>query len=346
MKKAFPLAGLLVAVVACAALGAIVLQQRAAIARLHQQLAATEQERVAQVETTHQEVARLKEHNEALKAESETLRRNRGLAGVAGASPGSKPAAPATSADPAGATQSESGAGEGGNFMKGLAKMFTDPEMKKVMRQQQAMGIRMMYGDLGKELGLSGDALDQLYEMLADRQMEVSVKGMEMLNGSGDGGQLEAAGKEANATREAHDAKLKAALGEEGFARFQEYERTVGDRFMMQQYQSQFAASGAPLEDEQKESLLRIIYDERSRTQATMFDPTNKDVAGQMRALQSDEALHQYLASQEDFNRRVLQRAGEVLGPEQVAAFEKIQKQMLEMQQAGVKMSRAMFQKQ
>ena len=50
---------------------------------------------------------------------------------------------------------------KGENFMKGLAKMLTDPAMKKSMRSQQLIGIRMLYSDLAKQLGLSPQENEQ-----------------------------------------------------------------------------------------------------------------------------------------------------------------------------------------
>ena len=42
-------------------------------------------------------------------------------------------------------------------------------------------------------------------------------------------------------------------------------------------------------------------------------------------------------------NRRVLDRARSVLSPDQMAQFEQIQKQQMEMQKMGMKMGREMF---
>ena len=55
-----------------------------------------------------------------------------------------------------------------------------------MMRGQQGVGVRMMYGDLAKELGLTPDEANQVMELLIDRQMDASSKAMNAVDESGD----------------------------------------------------------------------------------------------------------------------------------------------------------------
>jgi hypothetical protein len=238
------------------------------------------------------------------------------------------------------------GSGEQGGFMKGLAKMFTDPKMKDTMRAQQSMAMNMAYGDLARELGLAPDEARQVLALLADRQMELASRGMKaMEKGGTDPATLAAVGKETEAAKKAYDEQIKAILGDDRYKKFQDYEKTIGERFAMDQFQRQLSAGGTPLEGTQSKSLLDIMKQERARTPASPFDPGKTDVAAQTKALQSDEALNSWMQTQQDFNRRVLERARTVLSPDQILALEAAQKQQIDMQQMGVKMSREMMKK-
>ncbi len=85
---------------------------------------------------------------------------------------------------------------------------------------------------------------------------------------------MEEMGKLANTAREEYDVKLKEALGPDRFTKLQDYEKTVGDRFMVQQYNQQFASYGAPLQDNQREGLMRIMGEERAKTSGpNLYDP-------------------------------------------------------------------------
>jgi len=116
------------------------------------------------------ESAQLRQMNGIFQSESEQLRKK--LANRSDAD------APALEENASAEAKPDEAAGKGkekGNFMQTMAEMFNDPEMKKLMRGQQAMGVRMLYGDLAKELGLSPDEMEQVTEFLIDRQLEGAV---------------------------------------------------------------------------------------------------------------------------------------------------------------------------
>jgi hypothetical protein len=271
------------------------------------------------------ELVTTREHNQALRQESEALRVRLGEGAAATPSP-------AKSEDK-----------DGSKFGEAMSKMFKDPSMKKVMRGQQAMMLRTMYGDLIKQLGLSPDAADKFMDMMADRQMAMTEKGMAMMGGKMDAKQIAENSSDATAS---YDGKLQSLLGADGYSQFKDYEKTVGERAAMQQYQQFFTSSGVALDDSQSAQLLQIMIDERAKSPASPLSQNNGNPAAQMQALQSDQALHDFLAAQGDFNLRVYNRAGDVLTPDQLTAFQKIQQQMTDMQQMGIKMGQAMFKQQ
>jgi hypothetical protein len=250
-------------------------------------------------------------------------------------------AEPATPANAAPGTASDESKDDKGGFLKGFAKMFTDPKMKEAMRAQQAAGINLIYADLARELGLSPDEARQVLALLADRQLDLAGKSMTaMSKGGTDSATLAAAGKENEAAKKSYDEQLKAVLGDEKFAKFQEYEKTIGERYALDQIQKQLTAGGTPLEANQTQGLLAIMREERARTPNA---PAPTDTAAQMKMMQSDEGVNSWLKTQEDFNRRVLDRARTVLSPDQILAFEAAQKQQIDLQRMGVQMSREMF---
>lgn len=225
--------------------------------------------------------------------------------------------------------------------MKSIAKMFTDPEMKKSMKVQQLMGVRMMYSDLAKELGLDAQETEQLMELLGDRQMDLTAAAM---TAAEDGaGTPEEQRKRIEETQKRYEDQLKAVLGEDRFAKMKSYEATMGDRWMMQQFKGQFSAANAALEPQQKEQLLTLMREERAKMpdQATLGASGNP--AKQMELLRSDEGVEKLVEYQQDLNRRVLGRAREMLTADQIVAFEKMQMQQLDLMKTQLKMSRQMM---
>lgn len=287
-------------------------------------------ELTAQADRNRDEIRRLRGQLDVFKKESEQLRGRLATDSARGG------AAPSTQK-----TDGEKSAG-GPQFMKGLAKMFTDPEMKKSMRVQQLVGIRMMYGDAAKELGLTPEDAEQLMEILADRQMDISASAMANMDSNAPDKDTQT--KKLAETQKRYTEQLQSVLGEERYKKFQAYEGSIGDRFMLQQFEGQFAASGSPLEVAQKDKLLGLMREERVKTPAdakSLMNNTNPQQ--QMEALQSDEAIGKFVSGQEEFNRRVLNRARDVLNADQVATLEKVQQQQLEFMKVQVKMSRELL---
>jgi hypothetical protein len=297
-------------------------------------------DQLAEVGSRHrEEIRHLHEQAEVFKKESEELRTQLTKAKSASPAGGQKAAGDAATAETGKEAKPASGAK---NFMSGFAKMFTDPEMKKTMRVQQMVGIRMMYGDLAKELNLPSADAEQLLEILGDRQMDVSAAAMSKM--APDAPDTEKDGKKITDTQKRYEEQLKAVLGEDRYKQFQSYESTIGDRFMLQQSEGQFAAAGSPLEAAQKEKLLAVMREERANKSAAPGALNNVNPRQQMeQALNSDEAMNTFTTSQEDFNRRVMARARDLLNADQIAAFEKAQQQQMELIKMQVKMSRQML---
>jgi regulator of replication initiation timing len=276
---------------------------------------------------TLDETRRIREENETFKKESEHLREK--LA-TAAAEPGTP--APASGGRSRGGTS---------DWMKTMAKMFDDPEMKETMRNQQRMGIRMLYGEIMRELGLSQEDADIVMDILVDRQMDLSAAAMKQFGEEGSPGDIPAA---AAAASETHNDKLKSILGDAKFKELESYESSMGDRWMLNQFESEFSTAGAPLAKDQKTKLLAIMQEERGKTPPGQTNFGNiSNTADQLQAMQTDEGINQIVSVQEDFNRRVMERARGVLSPDQIVAFEKVQKQQTDLMNTQLKMSRELF---
>ena len=322
-----------------AGLGGLAFTQSQSAARARASFAETQARLEAEAARDAEEIARLNEKIAMFKSEADQLRkRNAEKAAEPVDENGKTPLA----ADP-GDKPGDKKQDKGGGWMKGIAKMFKDPEMRKMMRGQQGVGVRMMYGDLAKELGLTPDEANQVMELLTDRQMDASATAMNAMDETGDPSQLAASAADAQKVVADYEAKLKNILGEDRTKKLTDYERTLGDRMAIQQYSSSFSSAGVPLDETQKQGLLNVMKEERLKHPPGPLDPGTKDVGAQMKAMRTGEGLDQALASQRDMNQRVLTRARTVLTPDQMAAFETAQKAQMEMQEMGIKMAKGMF---
>ena len=225
-----------------------------------------------------------------------------------------------------------------GDMVKGLADMFKGEEGKKMLKMQSEMGARMMYGDFTKKLDPT--TADAFMALLAERQGMMATLGMELMNSD----DPKAAQAKLTAQKDEFDKKLKSLVGEEKMNELTAYERTVGDRMMFGQVESQFSAAGAPLSPEQREGVIALMSQERLKTPASALEAGNTNPTEAMKVLQDDNAVADFLKKEEDLHNRVLNQANTVLSPDQVEVFRKSLNQMRDMQQFGLKMGKQMFQ--
>jgi hypothetical protein len=268
-------------------------------------------------------IARLTAERDAARAKA----KEGGAAGVAAAGDGQTP----------------KGNEKSGNPMNAFAKMFESEDGKKMMKAQMGMVTKMQYGDLARLLKLSPDMSEQVMSLLNDRQAAMAEESFKMMGGNMDEAGMKEMGKKAEAVKKDYDEKLKAVLGAEKFQQMQDYDKTLGDRMMMAQFDQQFSSSGSPLQSSQRDQLMQIMAEERKRSQPQVFDTTGLNPGKGLDALKDDAAVDRFLQQEADYHQRVLNAATKTLNPDQINALQQTFKQMAEMQKFGIKMSREMI---
>ena len=276
------------------------------------------------------EVANLKEDNaklcreaasatdkvQALEAESAQLRAARALAG-ARLEPAATPA-----------KDDVKPKGQGGY----LAKMFENPEMRKMMAAQQAAALRGLYGDYAKQAHLTPAEAEPFFQLLQDRQMALMDSSANMI--SGEPVDMKAATAATNATDEA----LKDLLGPLRYGQYRDFEKTLAERVQVRQLNQQLAGEGSPLADSQSKALIQIMSEERASLQNV--NPASS--AGGRQAMTATD-IEQYSRQVDAMNQRVYNRAASVLTPQQLGAFAVFQKNMATAQTASLKMTQEML---
>jgi gas vesicle protein len=209
--------------------------------------------------------------------------------------------------------------------------------MKDMMRAQQKLMMNSMYGGLAKELNLTTEQNEKLTELLLDQQMKA-------LDGFTKEGATNA-GAPANSfseTQKQSDESIKALLGEEKFAQYQEYKKTVGERMQLNMFTQQMEGAQTPLQEEQTKQLMGLIREEHEKNPPALSEELKTDSAN-FAKLFSGDLMEKQMQWQEEMNRRVLDRAAQILTPDQLKAYADFQNQQLNMQRLGMKMAGGMF---
>lgn len=224
-----------------------------------------------------------------------------------------------------------------------LAKMLENPEMKKMIAQQQRAMMDTMYGPLFKELGLSKEQTGQFKELLLAQQMKGVEQAGALFGDKSEGKDKAEMTKALTETTKQSEDEIKAFLGEDSYAKYKDYKETLGERMQLTQLNQQLAGGDHPLSGDQQNQLLSIMKEERK---ALATDFANLGWAGGQPANPQDifaeDKLNQVLDLQQSLGQRVYERARFVLQPEQLNAFGSFQTNQLAMQRLGIKMFQGM----
>jgi len=232
---------------------------------------------------------------------------------------------------------------EKGGLGKMLSKMMQDPDTRKFIREQQRMMMDQMYAPLVKQMGLTPEQATQFKDMLADNAMKAAEKASAVFGSLASTNRNETL-KTLTAEQKNFDEQLKAFLGDARYAQYKDYQETVGERTMLNQFKMQ-AGSDYNLSDPQTEALLTFMKEERKNVAATTGLPlgdTDKDPA-KLEALMSDDKVDQILQAQETIGQRVYERARTILSPEQLETLGKFQTNQMQMMRMGMGMMKKMF---
>ncbi len=304
--------------------------------------------RQVKMEELQLEVEKFAQESRSSTAQAEELRKERAntqreLAAAqdqatrASASVSATPIQPSPADVPKAGTPPQSRGPASGNPGNFLANLMKDPETRKAMREQQRMGLNMMYGSLFKQLQLTPEQEQKLKETLLDQQMENMSHASDLMGAGGDRAE---AMKKIAADQKQRQGEIKDLLGEEKYAQFEQYSQTMGERMMLEQF-----GKDVEISPDQKEQLLAIVLEEKKNAQINTGAQLAKENMDIQNVIASPEAMERMIAQQEQVNDRVLERAGNILTAEQVRKLEPVLKSQLDMQRAGAKMARQMFAK-
>ena len=113
-------------------------------------------------------------------------------------------------------------------------------------------------------------------------------------------------------------------------------------RTELDQFKQQLEGGKTPLQDEQVKSLLQVMREEKEKV-PPIFPEHGAGMAPDFGKLLTDETMDRQFEWQADLNRRVLERAGPILAPEQLKELTDFQAQQLNLQKVSMKMARELF---
>jgi RNA polymerase sigma factor (sigma-70 family) len=222
-----------------------------------------------------------------------------------------------------------------------LGGVTADPEMRKVIRDQQKTAMTMIYKDFAKRLKLTPEQTEKLNELHADEVMQNIDKITEALRGNKSATEINRMFDEQEA---ASLARAKALLGPEEFAQYQDYTRNLASYLTAEQFKGMIEGDEAA-KDEKARLLYLAMQEETQRTLATAGLPPDYQTVPTMsfRNIASEAEAEKNLMLLDGIYERVQAQAGSFLTPEEAVKFAEFRTKAINNNRVGLTMNRKMM---
>jgi hypothetical protein len=194
----------------------------------------------------------------------------------------------------------------------------SSPAAQRYMKWQTRSMMARQYEDVGQALGLTQAESGKLIDLLADQMTRNATDTPKAL---GDRASMLKLAEENRARTNAEIANL---IGESRMPAWQEYQASLPQRGQVNMVGEQFQTMGVPLTDYQRQQLLNVVMEDRSRDLHPV--PTEGQTA--------EERIEASVKWQEEHDRQFLERARSIFTPEQYERYKDYQTYQSEMRNA------------
>ena len=228
--------------------------------------------------------------------------------------------------------------------------LFRDPAMRDALldqaRESNEKQVKALFrAGLAQRLGLNETQTGALADILMQRNSLLTEQiYIPMMLGNVDAETMAVSGRATRASYDENTVQLRALLGDEGFDSFQKFEKTQPERENLQRFVTACADNGLDLSPEQQPKLLDVMSDERLNFKPAhdIGDPAKWDFEHWYQNF-SDEKLEAYGTELTQLNDRMVQRAKELLTPEQSSMFQQMLTRQLNQAKFVVRSTTALF---
>jgi len=228
-------------------------------------------------------------------------------------------------------------------------RMLENPEYRDAMKRQQKLMLPRMYPDLRAALQLDDQKADQLYEVLAEQQLnQMSASRPPFAPDSQpDPNAVRDWQAQQQQLRKDNEAAIASVLGDDGLQQWKNYQNSLPARSQVRELRMTLESAGVPLQQDQAEQLVTVFAAEQKRSiaesqaaySATRLATAN--VSGQIGAADRTAFSAQILERQKQQQQSVRDAASSILTSQQLRQLERMHASQIEMTEVSLKLSQA-----
>ncbi len=244
-------------------------------------------------------------------------------------------------AAPAPVATNAAGTGPKTNDSSIIAGMTAEPQMRKLIRDRQKAGMEIIYKGLAKQLNLTPEQAGHLNDVLADDVMENIDQITKVLR---EGKTTEQMSQVFAAQDAALQEKVKATLGEDGYAQYRDYTHNLLSTMTTEQFKGELPAD-KPMSEDQAKQFLQVLQDEtRSAIGRAGLGPDYQPVPMlNFRNIASEELMNTSLELLDEIYNNTAARAASFLGPEELTKFGEFRTNAMNLNRMALNLNRKMM---
>jgi hypothetical protein len=222
-----------------------------------------------------------------------------------------------------------------------LSKVTADPEVRKLMRDQQKAGMTVIYDGFAKRAKLTPEQTEKLNNLLADHIMENVGHVTTVLHDKSTADQM-------NQIFAAQDAalqdKVQALLGPDGLTQYQDYTKNLLGTLTAEQFKGQLTGTDAVKEEKSKQ-ISQAIQEEVTSALASAGLPADYQVVPILNFgnIASEQEADKNLKLLDDVWQRTATRASSFLSEDELAKFRDFGATAIKNNRAALTMNRTLM---
>jgi RNA polymerase sigma factor (sigma-70 family) len=222
-----------------------------------------------------------------------------------------------------------------------LSKVTANPEARKMLRDQQKLGMNMIYKGFAQRAKLTSEQTEKLNDLLADHIMDNVDHVTTVLRDKPTLEQL-------NQVFAAQDAvlqeKVGELLGQDSLAQYQDYTKGLLSTLTAEQFKSMLTGTDAS-KDEKSKQFAQVLQEEVQAALAAAGLPADYQTVPMLnfRNIASEQEGDRSLQLLEDIYQRASGRAGSFLSPDELAKFQEFKTTAIKNNRTALTLNRTMM---
>jgi RNA polymerase sigma factor (sigma-70 family) len=223
----------------------------------------------------------------------------------------------------------------------GLSKVTANPEARKLMREQQKMGMTALYQGFARNVKLTEEQTSKLNDLLADHIMDNIENVTVALREKMEPDQLT---QLFGAQEAALNARIQELVGDEGFEKYQDYSKNLVSEISAKQFKSMLTGDNAAKEQKAKQ-MTQILKEESQAVLAGAGLPADYQLVPVLnfRNIASESEGEKSLQLLDSLYARATPRLETILNKEDLTKFQEFRTKALENNRSAFLMNRSLM---